>query len=66
MSTSAWLIYLGFSGVRHFIISGNDLLIQKEPTPGQTTKEDMALVRQMVSTYLQNPRSIILFVAPNS
>ena len=32
------------------------------PTPGQTTKEDMLHVRQMVSTYLQNPRSIILYV----
>ena len=33
-----------------------------EPIPGQTTKDDMVLVRQMVATYLENPRSIILSV----
>ncbi|KAI9830639.1 MAG: hypothetical protein M1819_005449 [Sarea resinae] len=35
-----------------------------EPTPGQTTKEDMNLVRGMVARYLGNPRSIILAVVP--
>jgi hypothetical protein len=31
-----------------------------EPTPGQTSKEDMGLVRGIVAKYLRNPRSIIL------
>ncbi|KAI0126991.1 vacuolar sorting protein VPS1, dynamin [Xylariales sp. AK1849] len=36
----------------------------RKPTVGQTTKVDMALVRQMVGKYLSNPRSIILAVVP--
>ncbi|TAQ84807.1 hypothetical protein B7494_g6867 [Chlorociboria aeruginascens] len=35
-----------------------------EPTSGQTTKEDMTLVRDMVGRFLCNPRSIILAVVP--
>lgn len=36
----------------------------RKPTAGQTTREDMNLVRQMVGKYLSNPRSIILAVVP--
>ncbi|KAI9739944.1 MAG: hypothetical protein M1818_005000 [Claussenomyces sp. TS43310] len=36
----------------------------RKPTAGQTTKEDMQLVRQMVGRHLRNPRSIILAVVP--
>ncbi|CZS92479.1 related to vacuolar sorting protein VPS1, dynamin, and related proteins [Rhynchosporium agropyri] len=36
----------------------------RKPTPGQTSKEDMALVRGIVAKYLGNPRSIILAVVP--
>ncbi|KAH8588522.1 interferon-induced GTP-binding protein Mx1 [Bisporella sp. PMI_857] len=36
----------------------------RKPTPGQTTKEDMTLVRSMVAKYLSNPRIIILAVVP--
>jgi len=40
----------------------SDLLNLLEPTAGQTTKQDMNVVRQMVKKYLSNPRSIILLV----
>ncbi|KAL5351057.1 hypothetical protein ACLOAV_004632 [Pseudogymnoascus australis] len=36
----------------------------RKPTPGQTSKEDMTLVREMIARYLSNPRSIILAVVP--
>ncbi|KAF7918397.1 uncharacterized protein EAE97_011852 [Botrytis byssoidea] len=36
----------------------------RKPTPGQTSKEDMALVREIVARYMKNPRSIILAVVP--
>lgn len=38
--------------------------IFKKTTPGVTTKADMAMVRNMVKTYMQNPRSVILAVIP--
>ncbi|KAH7412555.1 P-loop containing nucleoside triphosphate hydrolase protein [Cadophora sp. MPI-SDFR-AT-0126] len=38
--------------------------IFRKPTPGQTRKEDIPLVREMISKYLSNPRSIILAVVP--
>ncbi|PVH86671.1 hypothetical protein DL98DRAFT_449952 [Cadophora sp. DSE1049] len=38
--------------------------IFRKPTPGQTRKEDIPLVREMISKYLGNPRSIILAVVP--
>lgn len=36
--------------------------IFKNTTPGLTTKSDIALVRNMVLDYMQNPRSIMLVV----
>jgi hypothetical protein len=33
-------------------------------TPGVTTKEDKQMVRDMVSRYMKNPRSVILAVVP--
>ena len=33
-------------------------------TPGVTTKADMAMIRNMVSSYMQNPRSAMLAVIP--
>lgn len=38
--------------------------IFRTPTPGITTKEDMALVRKIVYDYIGNPRTIILAVIP--
>ena len=38
--------------------------IFRKTTPGVTTKEDMAMVRNMVSSYMQNPRSAMLAVIP--
>jgi len=38
--------------------------IFKKTTKGTTTKIDMAMVRQMVKSYMQNPRSVILAVIP--
>lgn len=38
--------------------------IFRTPTSGVTTKEDTALVRQMVHSYIENPRTIILAVIP--
>ncbi|KAL5325396.1 hypothetical protein ACEPPN_006521 [Leptodophora sp. 'Broadleaf-Isolate-01'] len=38
--------------------------IFRKPTPGQTRKEDIPLVREMIAKYLGNPRSIILAVVP--
>ena len=38
--------------------------IFKKTTPGVTSKTDMAMVRNMVSSYMQNPRSVILAVIP--
>lgn len=34
-----------------------------EPSPGQTTKEDIVLMRTMINNYIRNPRSIILYVS---
>ncbi|KAL6719642.1 hypothetical protein ACLMJK_001563 [Lecanora helva] len=38
--------------------------IFKKTTPGVTSKNDMAMVRNMVNSYMQNPRSVILAVIP--
>ena len=38
--------------------------IFRKTTAGVTTKEDMAMVRNMVSSYMQNPRSALLAVVP--
>jgi len=38
--------------------------IFKKTTPGVTNKTDMAMVRGMVKSYMQNPRSVILAVVP--
>lgn len=38
--------------------------IFKKTTPGLTNKSDMTMVRNMVHTYMQNPRSVILAVVP--
>jgi Dynamin family/Dynamin central region len=38
--------------------------IFKNTTPGFTTKADIALVRQMVQVYMENPRSVMLTVIP--
>ena len=38
--------------------------IFKNVTPGVTTKEDIALVRNMVLGYMDNPRSVMLTVIP--
>ena len=38
--------------------------IFRKTTPGLTTKADMAMVRNMVSTYMQNPRSALLAIIP--
>ena len=38
--------------------------IFRTPTPGVTTKEDMALVRRIVHSYIKNTRTIILAVIP--
>ncbi|KAF2141514.1 uncharacterized protein K452DRAFT_228544 [Aplosporella prunicola CBS 121167] len=53
------------SGPRYEHFSVIDLPgIFRKPTPGQTTKEDIALVRQMIDKRIRNPRSIILAVIP--
>ncbi|KAK6516034.1 hypothetical protein TWF281_004624 [Arthrobotrys megalospora] len=36
----------------------------RRPIPGQTTTEDIHLVKHMVKRYIENPRSIILTVVP--
>lgn len=38
--------------------------IFRTPTPGVTTKEDIALVRRIVHSYIKNARTIILAVIP--
>jgi hypothetical protein len=38
--------------------------IFKNTTPGVTTKTDMALVRDIVMGYMENPRSVMLTVVP--
>jgi hypothetical protein len=38
--------------------------IFKRTTQGMTTKEDIALVDQMVNGYMSNPRSVMLIVVP--
>ncbi|XMA20789.1 hypothetical protein WAI453_013580 [Rhynchosporium graminicola] len=38
--------------------------IFRKPTPGQTSKADIPLVREMIAKYLGNPRSIILAIVP--
>lgn len=38
--------------------------IFKRTTQGMTTKEDIALVDQMVHGYMSNPRSVVLVVVP--
>ena len=38
--------------------------IFKKTTPGVTTKTDMTMVRNMVTNYMRNPRSVILAVIP--
>jgi Dynamin central region/Dynamin family len=38
--------------------------IFRNPTPGVTTKADMALVRSIVHKYIESPRTIILAVIP--
>lgn len=38
--------------------------IFKKTTAGVTTKDDMRMVRNMVSAYMKNPRSVILAVIP--
>ncbi|OJJ30575.1 hypothetical protein ASPWEDRAFT_187956 [Aspergillus wentii DTO 134E9] len=38
--------------------------IFKHTTPGLTTKEDIAFVRDMVLSYMKNPRSVMLTVIP--
>ena len=38
--------------------------IFKKTTPGVTSKTDVTLVRNMVTTYMRNPRSVILAVIP--
>ena len=38
--------------------------IFRKATPGVTTKADMAMVRNMVVSYMQNPRSAMLAVIP--
>ena len=38
--------------------------IFRKSTPGVTTKADMAMIRNMVSSYMQNPRSAMLAVIP--
>jgi len=38
--------------------------IFKKTTQGLTTKSDMDMVRSMVHTYMQNPRSVMLVVIP--
>ncbi|KAK4695643.1 hypothetical protein P7C71_g2147, partial [Lecanoromycetidae sp. Uapishka_2] len=38
--------------------------IFRNTTPGVTTKEDIALVRDMVTSYMENPRSALLAVIP--
>lgn len=38
--------------------------IFKNTTTGLTTKEDIELVRDMVFSYMKNPRSIVLTVIP--
>lgn len=38
--------------------------IFRNTTPGLTTKEDKEMVREMVESYMENPRSIMLTVVP--
>jgi hypothetical protein len=38
--------------------------IFKNTTPGLTSKPDITLVRDMVLSYMRNPRSIMLAVVP--
>lgn len=38
--------------------------IFRDPTEGLTTKADMEMVRNMVKSYMDNPRSVILAVIP--
>lgn len=38
--------------------------IFRKTTPGVTTKADMAMVRAMVTSYMENPRSALLAVIP--
>ncbi|KAK5094393.1 hypothetical protein LTS08_008612 [Lithohypha guttulata] len=59
------LLKIEVSGPDHDHFSVVDLPgLFRKPTEGLTTKEDMLLVRDMVSMHLQNERSIILAVVP--
>ncbi|KAL2174718.1 COG4 transport protein-domain-containing protein [Thermothelomyces heterothallicus CBS 202.75] len=40
--------------------------IFRTPTPGVTTAEDMAMVRRMVRSYIQDSRTVILAVLPSN
>jgi hypothetical protein len=63
MNTSVSLIFQDFFEVcPKFCTVYSSLTDPVEPTAGQTTKEDMLLVKQMVGKHLANPRSIILYV----
>ncbi|MCJ1478749.1 hypothetical protein MMC13_007433 [Lambiella insularis] len=59
------ILKIEMAGPEHEHFSVIDLPgLFRKPTPGQTTKEDMSLVRQMVASYLNNSRAIILAVVP--
>ncbi|TVY45716.1 Interferon-induced GTP-binding protein [Lachnellula subtilissima] len=65
VSFSDNILKLELSGPEYENFSVVDLPgLFRKPTLGQTTKEDMTLVRGMVARYLSNPRSIILAVVP--
>ncbi|OAL27214.1 hypothetical protein AYO20_09812 [Fonsecaea nubica] len=59
------ILKIEMAGPQHEHFSVIDLPgLFRKPTLGQTTKEDMTLVKQMVATYLNNTRAIILAVVP--
>ncbi|KIW34052.1 uncharacterized protein PV07_00854 [Cladophialophora immunda] len=59
------ILKIEMAGPQHEHFSVIDLPgLFRKPTPGQTTKEDMVLVKQMVASYLNNARAIILAVVP--
>ena len=61
------VLRIEISGPEQEHLSVIDVLgIFKNTTPGVTTKTDIALVRDIVIGYIENPRSVILTVVPTN
>ena len=59
------MLKIELSGPNHEHFSVIDLPgLFRKATSGQTTVEDIALVRKMITEFMENPRSIILAVVP--